>query len=156
MFKLVIWIDLNAQSVCTYQLWNFLILWCSTSWEESRDYKFVIFGHSVQKIWIKQANRRFDSNLKIVSNWTHKILDIFVLLDSIFPKDSNSILFVIFGPTDQKIWFFWRFGSNLVWNSNLAYVWFADRHVADSDRWVLVHSDRGHGPLDLKWSGHPG
>jgi hypothetical protein len=102
----VIWTNLNAQSVCTYQIWYLLILWCSTSWEDSKDYKFVIFGWTELKIWIDQANRRFDPNLKIVSNWTHKIKDIIVLLDSRCSKDSNGILFVIFEPTDQKIWFF--------------------------------------------------
>jgi hypothetical protein len=100
----VIWIDLNAQSVCTYQIWIFLILWCSTSWEDSKDYKFVIFGWTELKIWIYQANRRSDSNLKIVSNWAHKIWSFTVLLDSTLSKDSNDISFVIFGPTDQKIW----------------------------------------------------
>jgi hypothetical protein len=100
----VISTNLNVQSVCTYQIWIFLILWCSTRWEDSRDYKFVIFGHLVLKIWIKQANRRFDSNLKLVSNWTHKIWSFIVLLDSICSKDSNGISFVIFGPRDQKIW----------------------------------------------------
>jgi hypothetical protein len=106
MIRLVIWIDLNAQSVCTYQIWIFLILWCSTCSEESRDYKFVIFGLSEQKIWFKHANRELDSNLKIVSNLTHKIWIIIVLLDSRCSKDSNGILFAIFGCRDQKIWFF--------------------------------------------------
>jgi hypothetical protein len=101
----VIWIDLDAQSVCTYQLWIFLILRCSTRSEDSRDYTFIIFGHLVQKIWIKQANRRFDSNLRIVSKWTHEIWGFIVLRDSTSFKDSNGISFVIFGPTDQKIWF---------------------------------------------------
>jgi hypothetical protein len=105
MIKIVIWIDLNAQSVCTYQIWIFLILWCSTSWGDSKDYKIVIFGLTELKIWIYQANRRFDSNLKIVSNWTHKIWIFTVLMDSRCSKDSNHISFVIFGPTDQKIWF---------------------------------------------------
>jgi hypothetical protein len=104
MIKLVIWIDLNAQSVCTYQLWIFLILWCSTSWEDSKNYKFVIFGWTEPKIWIKHANREFDSNSKIVSNWTHKIWSFIVPLDSRCSKDSNGISFVIFGPTDQNIW----------------------------------------------------
>jgi hypothetical protein len=102
----VIWTNLNAQSVCTYQIWIFLILWCSTSWEDSRDYKIVIFGYPEQKIWIYQANREFDSNLKIVSNWTHKIWSFIALLDSRCSKDSNEILFAIFGLTEQKLWFF--------------------------------------------------
>jgi hypothetical protein len=105
MIKLVIWRDWNAQSVCTYQLWNFLILWCSTCSEDSIDYKFVIFGYLVQKIWINHANREFDSNLKIVSNWTHKIWSFIVLMDSTSSKDSNGISFAIFRITDQKIWF---------------------------------------------------
>jgi hypothetical protein len=73
MIKLVIWIDLNAESACTFQVWNFSVLECSTCSKESRDYKFVIFGLTELKIWINQANGRFDSNLKIVSNGTHKI-----------------------------------------------------------------------------------
>jgi hypothetical protein len=44
--------------------------------------------------------REFDSNLKIVSNGTHKIWSFIVLLDSTLPKDSNSISFVIFGLTE--------------------------------------------------------
>jgi hypothetical protein len=106
MVKLVIWIDLNAQSVCTYQIWIFLILWCSTRLEDSKDYKFVIFGLTELKIWFKQVSRRFVSNLKIVSNWTHKIWIIIVLLDSRCSKDSNEILFVIFGLTERKLWIF--------------------------------------------------
>jgi hypothetical protein len=104
MIKVLIWIDLNAQSVCTYQLWNFLFLWCSTWLEDSRDYKIVIFGLTKLKIWIKQVNRRFDSNLKIDSNWAHKIWSLIVLLDSRCSKDSNGILFVIFGSMKRKIW----------------------------------------------------
>jgi hypothetical protein len=121
MVKLVIWTDLNAQSVCMYQIWIFLILWCSTSWEESRDYKFVIFGSTEQKIWIYQANRRFDSNLKIVSNWTHKIWSFIVLRDSRSLKDSNETLFVIFWVTDQKLWFFKDLESNLNSNCNSSF-----------------------------------
>jgi hypothetical protein len=104
MFKLVIWIDLNAQSVCTYQLWIFLILWCSTFWEDSIDYKFVIFGHLNQKIWFKQANRRVWFNLKMNSNWILNPWIISALMDSRCSKDSIDILFAIFGPRDQKIW----------------------------------------------------
>jgi hypothetical protein len=103
MIRIVIWTNLNAQSVCTYQIWKSLILWCSTRSEDSIDYKFVIFGHLVLKIWIKPANRRSDSILKIDSNWTHKIWIIFVLLDSRFPKDSNGILFANFGLTEHFI-----------------------------------------------------
>jgi hypothetical protein len=95
MIKLVIWIDLNAQSLCMYQLWKFLILGCSICWEDSKDYKFVIFGHLVLKIWIKPANRRFDSIQNIDSNWAHKIWIIIALLDSRCSKDSNGISFVI-------------------------------------------------------------
>jgi hypothetical protein len=104
MLKLVIWIDLNAQSLCTYQLWNFLILWCSTCWEDSKNYKFVICGLTELKIRFKQVNRRFDSVLKIDSNWTHKIWIIIVLLDSRCSKDSNGILFVKFRLMKRKIW----------------------------------------------------
>jgi hypothetical protein len=73
MAKIVIWIDLNAQSVCTYQFWIFMILWCSTGQGLSKDYKIEIFGYLVQQIRIKQANRRFIHNLKKVSDGTHKI-----------------------------------------------------------------------------------
>jgi hypothetical protein len=104
MIRIVIWSNLNAQSVCAYQIWKLLILWCSTRLKDSRDYTFIIFGHLVQKIWIKQANRRFDSNLKIASNGTHKIRVFIVLLDSRCSKDSNGISIVNFRVTDQKIW----------------------------------------------------
>jgi hypothetical protein len=105
MIKFVIWIDLNAQSVCTYQIWNFLILWCSTWLEDSKDYKFVIFGWTEQKIWIKQVNRRVWFNLKMISIWIPKLLFIIALMDSTCSKDSNGILFVNFRVTDWKLWF---------------------------------------------------
>jgi hypothetical protein len=125
MIKLVIWIDLNAQSVCTCQIWILLSLWCSTRSEDSRDYKFIIFRHWVQKIWIKQANGRFDFILKIDSNWTHKIWSFTVLLDSTLSKDSNEILFVIFEPTDQKIWILQDW--NGIWFENLFQICFGQR-----------------------------
>jgi hypothetical protein len=124
----VIWIDLNAQGVCTYQIWILLILWCSTCSEESIDYKFVIFGLTELKIWIYQANRRFDSNLKVVSNWTHEIWSFIVLLDSRCSKDSNGISFVIFWVTDQKLWFF----------KDLDQFWF------EKPIWILFWSEAGH------------
>jgi hypothetical protein len=146
MTKLVIWIDLNAQSVCTFQVWNFSVLECSTCSKESRDYKFVIFGLTELKIWINQANRRFDSNLKIVSNGTHKIWIFIVLLDCTFPKDSNEILFVIFGPTDQKIWilqdwieFWFKFLFEIDFDSEQG-------HVASSYWSVPVRLDQLCGP----------
>jgi hypothetical protein len=138
MFRIVIWIDLNAQSVCTYQIWIFLILWCSTSWEDSRYYKIVIFGLIELKIWSNQANGRFDSNLKMVSNWTHKIWSIIVLLDSRGFKDSNGISFAIFGPMDQKIWI--SEDWNQIWFEILIRVsiWTRGRHAAWSDWSVPV------------------
>jgi hypothetical protein len=42
----------------------------------------------------------------MVSNWILKLWIINALLDSTYSKDSNDILFVIFGPRNQKIWFF--------------------------------------------------
>jgi hypothetical protein len=150
MVKLVIWKDLNAQSVCMYQIWIFLILWCSTSWEESRDYKFVIFGSTEQKIWIYQANRRFDSNLKIVSNWTHKIWSFIVLRDSRSLKDSNEILFVIFRVTDQKLWFFKDLDQIRFQTSIRFFVLTRSWHVADSGWLITIRLDLGSGPSDLK------
>jgi hypothetical protein len=82
MIKLVIWIDLNAQSVCTYQHWCFLILWCSTWLEDSKYYKFVIFGCVIQKIWIKQGRRLIWFNLKMNSIWILKLWNIIAPLDS--------------------------------------------------------------------------
>jgi hypothetical protein len=104
MTRIVIWIDLNAQSVCTYQIWIFLILWCSTGLEDSIDYKLEIFGCVIQKIWIKQAKRRVWFNLKIVSNWILKLWIIITLVDSTYSKDSNDILFEIFRVRKQKLW----------------------------------------------------
>jgi hypothetical protein len=149
MVKLVIRIDLNAQSVCTYQIWNFLILWCSTRSEDSIGYKFLIFGLTELKIRINQANRRFDSNLKIVSNWTHKIWVFIALLDSKCSKDSNEISFVIFGPTDQMIWIlqdldqFW-FGTSIRIS-----VLTEGCHVAHHDWPILIRLDHELRPLDL-------
>jgi hypothetical protein len=153
MVKLVIWIDLNAQGVCTYQIWILLILWCSTCWEDSKDYKLVIFGLTELKIWIKQATRQFVSNLNIVSNWTHKIWIIIVLLDSRCSKDSNGISFVIFGHTDQKLWFF-KVLAQIWFNFYFEFLFdFGGRHVAWSDRPVPVREDSDSGLPDLKWIG---
>jgi hypothetical protein len=55
--------------------------------------------------------------LKIVSNWTHKIWSFIVLLDSTLPKDSNGISFVIFGPTERKLWILQDL--NKIWFENL-------------------------------------
>jgi hypothetical protein len=122
MFKLVIWIDLNAQSVCTYQLWNFLILWCSTWLEDSRDHKFINFGWTELKIWIKQVNRRVWFNLKMISNWILKLWFINALLDSTYSKDSNGMLFVKFWVTDQKIWIIKVLDE--IWCQNLIWIRF--------------------------------
>jgi hypothetical protein len=141
MIRIVIWIDLNAQSVCTYQIWIFLILWCSTSWEDSRDYKFVIFGWTELRIWINQANRRFDSNLKMVSNWTHKIWSIIVLLDSRCSKDSNGISFVIFGLTEDFILILQDLGQICDLKIYLISIWVWRRHAACSYSPVPVRGD---------------
>jgi hypothetical protein len=148
MIKLVIWRDLNAQSVCTYQLWCLLILWCSTSCEDSKDYKFVIFGLTEQKIWIYHANRRFDSNLKIDSKWTHKIWNFIVLLDSRYSKDSNEILFAILWVTDQKIWILQDWDQ--IWFIVLFWISFLTRswHVACSGRAIPIWVDRVRSALD--------
>jgi hypothetical protein len=136
----VIWTNLNAQSVCTYQIWIFLILWCSTWWENSKDYKFVIFGWTELKIWINQANRRFDSNLKIVSNWTHKIWGFIVPLDSRCSKDSNGISFVIFGYRNQKLWIFKD--SIEIWSGVSIWICFKSR----ADTWLFFV-----GPYRFAW-----
>jgi hypothetical protein len=151
MAKIVIWEGLNAQSVCTYQIWISLILWCSASSKESRDYKFEIFGLLVQKKWIKQTNRRFSPNLKLVSNRTHEIWDFIELLNSTGFKDSNGITFAIFGPTDQKIQILQ--GSDQIWFEIpiRISVWTRGRHAAWSDWPVPFRSDRRCGSLDLKW-----
>jgi hypothetical protein len=148
----VIWTNLNAQSVCTYQIWIFLILWCSACWEDSKDYKIVIFGHLVLKIWIKQANREFDSNFKIVANWTHEIWSFIVLLDSVFPKYSNEVLFVIFGLMKWKIWFLQDWIEIWFLNSILDSGFNWGSHVANSDKLIPFRVDQVSGPLDLKWS----
>jgi hypothetical protein len=101
----VIWIDLNAQSVCTYQIGNFLILWCSTWLVDSIDYKFVIFGWTEQKIWINLANKRVCFDLKRNSIWILKLWIICVLMYSTCCKVSNGILFAIFRVIDWKLWF---------------------------------------------------
>jgi hypothetical protein len=153
MFKLVIWIDLNAQSVCTYQLWIFLILWCSTSWEDSRDYKFIIFGHLIQKIWNYQVNRRFDSIMKIDSNWTHKIWSFIVLPDSTFSKDSNEILIVKIRLRNWKIWILIRnhFNSEgVTWHvliRGYRFVWIGNKKC----RIKLIWTDQIDRTGSVKW-----
>jgi hypothetical protein len=51
--KIMIWLNLKVASVCTFQVWNFFVLECSTYSEESIDYKFVAIGSTEQKLWIK-------------------------------------------------------------------------------------------------------
>jgi hypothetical protein len=146
MFKLVIWTNLNAQSVYTYQIWYFLILWCSTWWEDSRDYKFIIFGHLVQKIWIKQVNRRVWLNLKMISIWVMKLCNISAPLDSTCSKDSNGILFVIFGCRDQKIWIIQDLTA--FWFEILFWIYFD----SEANTWrVLI---RGYWFMRIAVSGH--
>jgi hypothetical protein len=150
MIRIVIWTNLNAQSVCTYQIWVFLILRCSTRSEDSIDYEFIIFGWTEQKIWIYQANKRFDSNLKIVSNWTHKIWIIIVLLDYTFPKDFNGISFAIFGCRDQKIWILQDWVEIWFEILNRIYVSTEVCHVLCSDWKVPLRPDRLCEPQDQK------
>jgi hypothetical protein len=142
MIRIVIWMDLNVQSVCTCQVWKFLVLECSTSSEESIDYKIVIFGSIELKVWISHANRRVDSNLKMVSDWTHKIWNFIVLPDSTIPKDSNEILFAIFRVTDQKLWIFED--ADQIWFQNLNWVsvLISGCHVLCSDWSIPFRVDR--------------
>jgi hypothetical protein len=93
--------------------------------------------------------------LKIVSNWTHKIWSFIVLLDSRSFKDSNEISFVIFRPTDQKIWISKDWVHIWLLNSILNSVWFGDRHVADPDRVIQIRLDRQRGASDFKRIGRP-
>jgi hypothetical protein len=104
MIKLVIWMNLYAQSVYTYQIWCFLIRWCSTWLEDSKCYKFVIYGWLKQNIWIYWCGRRISFNLKMNSNWILKLWSISALLGSTHYKLSYGILFVIFGCMFCKLW----------------------------------------------------
>jgi hypothetical protein len=89
----------------------------------------------------------------MVSNWTHKIWSIIVLLDSICPKDSNDISFAIFGSIEQKLWF----------SEDLDQIWFqipirvsvlsSGCHVLCSDWSIPFRVDRVLQPLDLMWYG---
>jgi hypothetical protein len=117
MIKLVIWMNLNAQSVCMYQLWCFLILWCSTWLEDSKDYKFEIFGCIDQKTWIKEGNRWVWFNLKMNSIWILTLWHFTVLIDSTLYKLSRDILFVNFGCTVWKLWILQE--SNKIWFKTL-------------------------------------
>jgi hypothetical protein len=141
--------------MCTCQIWNFLILRCSTCWENSRDYKFVIFGHLVQKIWIKQTNRIVWFNLKIVSIWILNLWNISALINSTCSKDSSGILFVIFGCRDQKIWIIQEWTQFWFLNSNLNLFWSGAGHVSRFNSSVPVRVDNEQEPSDVKWSGHP-
>jgi hypothetical protein len=90
--------------VCTYQLWCFLILWCSTWLEDSKDYKFVIFGWVEQKIWISQGNRWVWINLKMSSNLITDTMKYMALVDSTLPKLSIDILFVQIRVVGLFLW----------------------------------------------------
>jgi hypothetical protein len=52
MIKILIWLNLTVASLCTLQVWNFLVPESSTCSEESIDYKFVAIGFTEQKLWI--------------------------------------------------------------------------------------------------------
>jgi hypothetical protein len=140
MFKLVIWIDLNAQSVCTYQIWIFLVLWCSTRLEDSKDYKFIIFGWTEQKIWIKQANRCVWFNLKIDSNWILNLWIIMALIDSSYRS---------------KYMNYQSLCSNQIQNSNLNRIRSGSWHVSYSYSRVPIRVDLDCEPLDLIRTGRP-
>jgi hypothetical protein len=70
-------------------------------------------------------------------------------MDCTSSKDSNEILFAIFGPMDWKLWFFQ--GLNKIWflNSILISVWSRDRHVVKSYWLVPLRVDQWCEPLDL-------
>jgi hypothetical protein len=82
MTKVVIWIDLKVPSLCTYQIWSFLILKCSTCSEESIDYKFVISGDQ-RKIYelfgIKVLFKSFEIHFKILCSNHVILLHIWIL-----------------------------------------------------------------------------
>jgi hypothetical protein len=76
-------------------------------------------------------------------------------MDYTCSKDSNSILFVNFRVTDQKIWILQDLNKIWFLNSILISIWFGDRHVAWSDRAIPVRVDRQWGASDFKRIGRP-
>jgi hypothetical protein len=78
------------------------------------------------------------------------------LMDSTSLKVSNDILFTIFGPRDQKIWFIKDLDQ--IWFQILIQIGFKSRegHVALFYWQILVHVDEGCEPLDLMKIGRTG
>ena len=81
--------NFNFASLCTYQLLFSLILWCSTSSKDSRDYKFVSFGsvdHPKLILQVLGVHRCFKLQLQTLYR-THVIfLHILVLHFTSFPE----------------------------------------------------------------------
>jgi hypothetical protein len=74
-------------------------------------------------------------------------------MDSRCSKDSNGILFVIFGLTDRKIWFFKDLDE--IWFEKPIWIlfWFRQGHVALWYSLVPLRVDQELRPLDLKGFG---
>ena len=94
----MIWTNFKLQSVCTYQLLFYLLPMCSTCYKDSRDYKFVSFGHVELKLWIIWFKQDIWVFLKLRLNFIQNIYYNMAWLDRKFYKISIGILFVIFGP----------------------------------------------------------
>jgi hypothetical protein len=152
VIELVIWIDLNAQSVCTYQIWIFLILWCSTCWEDSKDYKLVISRLTELKIWFKQVNRSVYLKLKWFRNEPikYEVLLYYWILDVLrIPR----CIICYFWTQESKDMNFARLGSNLIHNSILNFVLTRSWHVSVCYWPIPICLDHHRGALDLIRSG---
>jgi hypothetical protein len=91
MIRTMISIKLNAQSVCTYQLWSFLIVWCSTRLEDSKHNKIIIFGCTEKRYELNSVIEGFDSIWKWIqiNYWNYGILlHHWILLIRSFPETS--------------------------------------------------------------------
>jgi hypothetical protein len=100
-------------------------------------------------IWIQRVN----SDLTMDSNWTHKIIGFIGSLDSTHSKDSNEVSFVIFGSTEQKLWFFKDLDQ--IWFENLFEIcsgsdratwrygirWYRFVRIKNWGRWIWVDVD---------------
>jgi hypothetical protein len=117
MIKVVIWMNLNAPSLCTYQLWCFLILKCSTCQEDSIDYKFVIFlisrtkdmNYLVLKCYLNHLN--VTSKFCTVTMWYSCIFGFYT-----FVAFQRHII-CYFWISRTKDMNFWSLGTNLFFNS---------------------------------------
>jgi hypothetical protein len=145
--------NLNAQGLCTYQLLCFLILWCSTWSEDSKDYKFGIFGCVEENIWIYLCNRWVWINLKMNFKLTTETIKYYCTIG----------FYSLLAFQRHKVCEFWMHGwkemnfASFKQNMLLIPIWKPNEtgagHVVTSDSPVPIRLDRHFRLLDLIRSG---